>query len=174
MEELLQLKFAKTRHVKEPAKGTDGSAGIDFFVPYFQPSDFKPDDDLVMNKNLDWEIQSITVDPGERIKIPSGIKVDIPKGYCLLAVNKSGVFTKTGLDIGAALVDEDYMGEIHLSFVNTAAHGMAIIPFGSKLSQFILLPVPKVELVEISTAEEMYKEKSSARGEGGFGSTGAT
>ena len=73
------LKLAKVRSVKTPVRGTEGSAGIDFFVPEDYP------------ENL------CTIEPGERYFIPSGIKANVPPGYALIAMNKSGISLKKSL-----------------------------------------------------------------------------
>lgn len=159
------MKYAKTRDVTSPNRGTELSAGIDFYVP----------------NDWNWGWERI-VRPGERILIPSGIKVNVPAGHALIAFNKSGVATKTGLIIGACVVDEDYQGEIHLSLINTNTDrdvfaegsyvkldGNVVIKPGEKLAQFILLPVNYAIPEEIN-ADELYVT-TSGRGEGGFGST---
>ena len=93
------MKIAKVRNVKTPTRGTVGSAGIDFYIPNDYPA------------NL------CTVNPGERFFIPSGIKANVPEGYALIAMNKSGVALKKSLMVGACVVDSDYQGEIHLHLV---------------------------------------------------------
>jgi dUTP pyrophosphatase len=145
------LKIAKVREVKTPTRGTDGSAGIDFYVPNDYP------------KNL------CIIHPGTRCFIPSGIKANVPEGFALVAFNKSGVALKKQLLVGAAVVDSDYQGEIHLHLVNTSNRVVEISP-GEKLTQFLLLPVDHgpVNLVD---ENDLYSEKSE-RGGGGFGSTG--
>lgn len=145
------LKLAKVRPVKTPIRGTEGSAGIDFFVPDDYP------------ENL------CTVEPGERYFIPSGIKANVPPGYALIAMNKSGISLKKSLMVGACVVDSDYQGEIHLHLINTGREDVHISP-GDKLVQFLLMPVDhgRVEMVE----EADLFETESERGSGGFGSTG--
>jgi len=145
------MKITKIRNVKTPIRGTEGSAGIDFFVPNDYPS------------NL------CTVNPGERFFIPSGIKANVPEGYALIAMNKSGVALKKGLMVGACVVDSDYQGEIHLHLVNTSDKIVAIEP-GDKLTQFLLIPVDHSQVVVVS--ENELFEKETTRGAGGFGSTG--
>jgi len=147
------LKFTKTREVKSPARGTAGSAGIDFFVP----SDF--------NKGYPSKIF-----PGAACKIPSGIKADVPDGYALVAFNKSGVALKKNLMVGASVVDSDYQGEIHLHVINVGPHDVSINS-GEKLIQFLLLPVDHCDLEEVPEGELFNAE--TQRGSGGFGSTGA-
>ena len=71
------MKISKIRDVKTPVRGTEKSAGIDFFVP----KDF--------NKTRLF--------PGESVFIPSGIKVNVPTGHALIAFNKSGVALKKNL-----------------------------------------------------------------------------
>ena len=148
------MKISKVRPVKTPERGTSRSAGIDFFIP----------DDFV----------TCILYPQDRINIPSGIKANVPRGYALIAYNKSGVTTKEGMVVGANVIDEDYTGEIHLNVINTGTTPITLQP-GKKLLQCILIPVfyDSVELVEESelfTKEELEK---SERGSGGFGSTGA-
>jgi dUTP pyrophosphatase len=143
------MKFSKVRDVKSPSRGTALSAGIDFFVP----------NDFI----------EMTVLPNQRTLIPSGIKVSLPDGYALIAFNKSGVASKTGMIVGACVVDEDYQGEIHLNMINTSDIGQLIRP-GDKLTQFILVPVNYAEPQEV-IMDNLYREVTQ-RGEGGFGSTG--
>jgi len=78
---LFKMKVQKLRNVKTPSRGTSASAGIDFYVP----EDF----------------ETTTLKPGQSVLIPSGIRVQIPRGYALIAFNKSGVAVKQGLSVGA-------------------------------------------------------------------------
>jgi len=141
------MKIQKIRNVKTPNRGTKFSAGIDFYVP----EDFKE--------------QIITL--GESVLIPSGIKAFIPNGFMLLALNKSGVSTKLGLQVGAQVVDVDYEGEIHLHVTKITNGSVNIIP-GMKLVQLVLVPVnyQDIELVEF------LQPTNTERGDKGFGSTG--
>lgn len=140
------MKIEKIKMVKTPVRGTGASAGIDFFVP----------------KNF-----GVMVNPQESALIPTGIKAEVPKGFMLMAANKSGVCTRTGLIVGATIVDEDYQGEIHMHLINTSDSPVEI-ESGDKLVQFILVPV-SYENVEV--VDRVHKTVSE-RGAGGFGSTG--
>jgi dUTP pyrophosphatase len=146
------IKFIKIREVKTPAYGTDGSAGIDFFVP----EDFKP--------------HHLT--PGHGILIPSGIKTNVPDNMVLIGFNKSGVASKKKLQIGACVIDSDYQGEIHLHVFNTSNDDIIEINPGDKLVQYVLLPYVHAILKECLTIEEVFPH-TTVRGEGGFGHTGA-
>lgn len=141
------MKIQKTRSVKTPTRGTDLAAGIDFYVPD--------------------EFETVEIKPGCQLLIPSGIKVQCPNGFALIAFNKSGIATRQQLIAGACVVDEDYEGEIHIHVIN-ASNKNQIVAHGQKLIQFILLPInyENVELVD-----ELPKRQSQ-RGTGGFGSTG--
>ncbi len=145
------MKITKIRNVKTPRRGTEGSAGIDFFVPDDYPT------------NL------CSVNPGERFFIPSGIKANVPNGYALIAMNKSGVALKKGLMVGACVVDSDYQGEIHLHLVNTSDSNVTIEP-GEKLTQFLLIPVNHCA-VEVVDPNDLFDNESES-GAVGFGSTG--
>jgi dUTP pyrophosphatase len=141
------MKIQKVREVKTPNRGTPESAGIDFYVP----EDFKE------------KIIGI----GDSVLVPSGIKASIPTGHMWLALNKSGVATKLGLQVGAQVVDEDYEGEIHLH-VTKITHGNVKIEPGMKLIQLVLVPISyeNIELVD------ELQSRNTQRGSGGFGSTG--
>lgn len=159
------MKFAKVRDVKSPQRGTEKSAGIDFFVP---------------------EGVNYSVAPHGDVLIPSGIKANIPEGYMLMAADKSGVVTSKNaclragrtpkkdafescIILGAKIVDEDYQGEIHIHLINTGKEPV-FIQAGRKIAQFILVPVSYEGLEEVPESE-LFDEVSE-RGEGGFSSTG--
>jgi len=141
------MKVQKLREVKTPNRGTEVSAGIDFYVPE------------------DFETKVLA--PGQSVLIPSGIKVRVPIGYALIAFNKSGVSVKQGLSVGACVVDEDYDGEVHLHMINTSNKDQTIST-GQKLVQFVLIPV------SYTNVEVLYElpQRVTQRGAGGFGSTG--
>jgi dUTP pyrophosphatase len=143
------MKISKVRDVKTPNRGTPLSAGIDFYVP----------DDF----------EEHTVSPSESLLIPSGIKAQVPKGYALVAFNKSGVAVKKSLIVGACLVDEDYQGEIHVHLVNVGYEQQLVRP-GDKVTQFVLLPVNYACIEEVPL--DCLYDSETERGEGGFGSTG--
>ena len=145
------LKLAKIRQVETPTRGTPGSAGIDFYVPEDYP------------QNL------CQAEVGGRFFIPSGIKANVPEGYALIAMNKSGVSLKKNLMVGACVVDSDYQGEVHLHLINTGREPVSIAP-GDKLVQFLLVPIDHGE-IELVSEEDLY-ESTTDRGTGGFGSTG--
>lgn len=161
------MKYIKIRDVKSPTRGTPQSAGIDFYIPN------------------DWnDGKTYELGPGERLLIPSGLKLKVPEGNALIAFNKSGVATKTGIIVGACVVDEDYQGEIHLSIINTnqpkeywkdgywaTDSGYVEIEPGTKLMQFIAVPINYVHLEEVFSINDLFPEESE-RGSGGFGSTG--
>lgn len=163
------MKFCKVRDVKSPVRGTSKAAGIDFFVPNF-------------NNN-----KGFIVNPGTDLLIPSGIKMEIPEGYMLMAADKSGVVTSKWASLGAGrmpkpeafesivilgakIIDEDYHGEIHIHIVNVGKAKVHIKP-GMKIAQFILVPVSYEELKEVPEAELF--SKPSERADGAFGSTGS-
>ena len=143
------IKMSKVREVKTPTRGTPGSAGLDFYVP-------------------EGFIGSVS--PGQDICIPSGLRVNVPKGYAFVAFNKSGVSLNKKLNVGACVVDEDYQGEIHIHLFNSGKETIKIEE-GDKIIQFVLLPV-QYPGVKVVADKELFQIKST-RGTGGFGSTGA-
>ena len=150
------MKFTKIRDVKTPKRANSTDAGIDFFIP----NDWE-DTDLMSNHK--------TILPGQSVLIPSGIKVNVPEGYALVAFNKSGIATKKGLQVGACVVDCGYQGEVHIHLTNVGGPACHVSP-GDKIVQFLLLPLGSPEIEEVPD-DELFAEVS-LRGEGGFGSTG--
>lgn len=144
------MKFLKVRDVKSPVRGTDKAAGVDFFIP----SDF----------------QTTTIQPQQSILIPSGIKVNIPEGYMFTGFNKSGVATKKTLIVGACVIDEDYLMEMHLHLINVSDKPVTL-EAGDKILQFVLVPISYDTMEEVQTEEELINGKETNR-TGGFGSTG--
>lgn len=147
--------YTKVRSVKSPSKGTDGSAGYDFFIPYDLP-------DL---------LTTISLAPGESINIPSGIKVVIPPTYAGIFFNKSSIGIK-GLLVGACVVDSDYRGEVHLNVHNVSNKPVELSP-GQKLVQMLVLPYHSAPMVELDNEYYDQTYSNTTRGSGGFGSTGA-
>lgn len=174
----MKLQFTKTRKVKSPARANKWDAGIDFFIP----EDISVDEFVAKQDNLssppsgysvspEGNVSSISLQPGDSVLIPSGIKVKVPEGYALIFNNKSGVASKKGLIFGASVVDCGYEGECHINLYNISNKAQ-VIEAGQKIIQGILMPVECCEMEEISSEKELYANSDSSRGDGGFGSTG--
>ena len=100
--------------------------------------------------------------------------MDIPAGWAMVFLNKSGIATKYGLIVGAQVVDHGYQGEIHINVINTNNENPVYIDEGDKLVQGVLIPVGLHPLVEVPL-EEMFLDDEmipGTRGDGGFGHTG--
>ena len=184
------IKFLKIRTVKSPTRANEYDAGIDFFVPEFDDSDFlkslidknldnfspfingKGSDDLVKFLHAN---QSFVILPGKGVMIPSGIKSRMPyPGTALVAANKSGVATKSKLIYGAQVVDYTYKGEIHLHLINVSDVPVKVSA-GQKILQFLETPIytRPVQVISGGMSEErFYEGLQDDRGTGGFGSTG--
>lgn len=154
---MINLQTLKVRNVTTPTKAHDTDAGIDFYSP------------------TDFQQPIVTIKPGESIVIPSGIKMAIPKGWCLTFFNKSGVSTKHGLVVGACVIDSGYTGEIHIHLINTNSQKTVSLDLytGCKLAQGLLMEVPDVNIEVVNQEEFDLIGQPSTRGNGGFGSTGA-
>ena len=108
------------------------------------------------------------VGPGERAQIPTGVAVAIPVGHAGLVLPRSGLASKQGLTLANApgLIDAGYRGEVTCAVVNLDPAEKVEIHAGDRIAQLVIVALPEV-LPE--WAEEL---PDSARGEGGFGSTG--
>ena len=142
----MQVRFQK-RHpdATMPTQGTPGSAGYDMTA-------------VSMERKNDL------------IVYDTGIAIEIPAGYVGLVFQRSSVY-KTGLMLcnAVGVIDSDYRGSISFVYRNLLGVGgrdCAHYGIGDRIGQIVFMPVPKVELVESDVLTE------TARGAGGYGSTG--
>lgn len=112
--------------------------------------------------------EPVTLVPGGRAAVPTGIAVAIPDGYAGFVHARSGRAISEGLALVNApgLIDAGYRGEIKVIVVNLDPAEPIKIERGDKIAQLVIQPVAKAELIEVDLLE------GSERGEGGFGSTG--
>lgn len=134
-------------NAKKPVYATDGSAAADIFAAMDEP---------------------MTIRAGERTLIPSGIAIELGSpDYVALMYPRSGLAIKRGLTLSNAVgvIDSDYRGEIMVPLYNISDTDREIIP-GERIAQLCITPVKQVEFEVADELEE------TARGAGGFGSTG--
>jgi len=112
--------------------------------------------------------EDVTLKPGDRTAIATGIAVAIPRGYAGFVHARSGRALREGLALVNApgLIDSGYRGEIKLLVTNLDPALPIYIKRGEKVAQLV---IEAVEAVELEAVDEL---PASARGEGGFGSTG--
>ena len=112
--------------------------------------------------------EELRLGPGERALVATGVRIALPDGYVAFVVPRSGLAAKHGITIVNApgTVDAGYRGGIKVSLLNTDATETYDIAVGDRIAQLIVMPVPRVRFVPVDELPE------SARGEGGFGSTG--
>ncbi|MDF9407295.1 MAG: Deoxyuridine 5'-triphosphate nucleotidohydrolase [Pelotomaculum sp. PtaB.Bin013] len=130
-----------------PRYATIGSAGLDLPACLDEP---------------------LVVPPGARMKIPTGIAIEIPFKHVVgLVFPRSGLATKHGISLANAVgvIDSDYKGEIIVAVYNQSDCEYIVNP-GERVAQLLFLPVYHADLETVEELEE------SSRGQGGFGSTG--
>ncbi|MEX2457534.1 MAG: dUTP diphosphatase [Actinomycetota bacterium] len=110
----------------------------------------------------------VTVKPGERALVPTGIAVAIPEGHAGWVLPRSGLASRHGITLANApgLIDPGYRGEVMVSVVNLDRDEAYTIRRGERIAQLVVATVTSVEVEESDTLP------ASERGEGGFGSTG--
>jgi dUTP pyrophosphatase len=111
--------------------------------------------------------ESMTLGPGERGVVPTGIAVEIPKGYAGYVQPRSGLAARHGIGIvnSPGLIDAGYRGEIRVVLLNTDGVDSFTIEPGLRIAQLVIAPVASVRLVEVDELE------TSERGARGFGSS---
>ncbi|MCL2354226.1 MAG: dUTP diphosphatase [Defluviitaleaceae bacterium] len=130
-----------------PSYQTAGAAGMDLYACV--------DDQVVLK-------------PMGRMAVPCGFKMAIPNGYEAQIRPRSGLALKHGISMpnSPGTIDSDYRGEICVLLINLGAEDF-IIKKGDRIAQMIISPVVQAQLVEVDALPD-----DTARGEGGFGSTG--
>ena len=131
-----------------PAYETEGSAGMDLraAVPEDQP---------------------LTLAPGQRALVPTGLKIALQPGFEAQVRPRSGLALKHGITClnSPGTVDSDYRGEVGVILINHGAEPF-VIQRGERIAQMVIARHERAEWVEVDTLDE------TARGAGGFGSTG--
>lgn len=111
--------------------------------------------------------EPIDIAPGSSAKIKTGVIMEIPEGYFGAIYARSGMATKQGLRPAncVGVVDSDYRGEI-MVFLHNDSSFVRTIENGERIAQIVITPYLNVEFNEVDVLSD------TARGEGGFGSTG--
>jgi dUTP pyrophosphatase len=110
----------------------------------------------------------VELPPGQRAVVPTGIAIALPDGYAAFVHPRSGLAVRHGVTIlnAPGTVDAGYRGEIRVILMNTDAENPVRLQRGDRIAQLV------VQRVERAVFDEVERLPGSARGEGGFGSTG--
>lgn len=127
-----------------PAYATGGAAGMDVL-----------------------SAEDVVLAPGARVAVATGFAVAIPEGYEIQVRPRSGLALKHGISVPntPGTIDSDYRGELKVILINHGAEPFAIAR-GDRIAQLVLTPVTRAAWAEVAELDE------TARGAGGFGSTG--
>lgn len=111
---------------------------------------------------------AVTLAPGERQTVPTGVRIALPAGYAAFVHPRSGLAARHGLTVVNApgTVDAGYRGEIAVTLLNTDASEPVALAKGDRIAQLVIQRVERAEFVAVVDLP------GSHRGEGGFGSTG--
>lgn len=141
----MKIKIKSTGGVL-PAYETEGSAGMDLRALLEEP---------------------VTLKPGQRKLIPTGLSIELPVGYEAQIRARSGLAVKKGIGLvnGIGTIDSDYRGDIGVILINWGEEDF-VIENGDRIAQMV---IAKYERVEWETADDLSETE---RGKGGFGHTG--
>jgi dUTP pyrophosphatase len=128
-----------------PTRAYDGDAGLDLYA-----------------------LEAVTLAPGERAAVPTGIAVEIPLGHAGLVLPRSGLAASHGIALVNApgLIDPGYRGEVRVLLLNTDRTAAYDVRPGDRIAQLLLVRFEAPEVVEVQAVAE------SERAAGGFGSSG--
>ncbi len=131
-----------------PAYETEGAAGLDLRAAI---------------------AESFSLAPGERALVPTGLVMQLPAGFEGQVRPRSGLAVKHGVTVlnAPGTVDSDYRGEVKVPLINLGQEPFAIAR-GDRIAQMVIAPVTRAILTEVAGLD------ATARGAGGFGSTGVT
>jgi dUTP pyrophosphatase len=142
----MRLPFARLADGAEPpAQAHEGDAGYDLYAA-----------------------EAVTLGPGERAAVGTGIAVAIPEGHAGLVVPRSGTALRHGIGVVNApgIIDSGYRGELKVLLLNTDREEPFEVRPGDRIAQLLVVAVAQPELVELDSLDE------TLRGAGGFGSSG--
>jgi dUTP pyrophosphatase len=140
------LQFTRlSEDAREPSRAHNGDAGYDLYA-----------------------VEPASIGPGERASVGTGIALAIPDGWAGLVLPRSGLAARHGITLPNApgLIDSGYRGEVRVLLLNTDPREPFEVAAGDRIAQLLLVRHEAPELIEVEWLEE------SARGVGGFGSSG--
>lgn len=111
--------------------------------------------------------ETVTIEPGKRALVPTGLKMALPRGYEAQIRPRSGLALKKGITLPntPGTIDADYRGELGIILMNLGEEPF-VIERGDRIAQMVVAPVTVATWIEVADLDE------TERGEGGFGSTG--
>ena len=129
-----------------PTYGTEYSAGADLYACLDEP---------------------VIIEPGKTVMIPTGLAMELPAGYAGLIYARSGLSVKRGLAPAnkVGVIDADYRGEFMVALLNHGSTAQTV-EHGERIAQLVITPVFTPGFTEVAELSD------TARGAGGFGSTG--
>lgn len=147
----IQVEVKRLPHsegLKLPSYATQGAAGMDLLAAIAAP---------------------LTLAPGQRSLVPTGLAIALPPGFELQVRPRSGLALKNGIVLpnSPGTIDEDYRGELQVIVMNAGQEPFTI-ERGMRIAQAVLAPVVRATWSEVAELDD------TARGAGGFGSTGTT
>jgi len=142
----ITLSVVREQGVSLPEYATSGSAGMDIHAML---------------------AEAVTLHPGERRLIPTGLKIELPEGYEAQVRPRSGLALKHGVTVlnTPGTIDSDYRGEIGVVLINLGQEDFEV-KNGDRIAQMVVAPFAQVKWNEVLILD------NTVRGEGGYGHTG--
>ena len=142
----MELRIAKLKEeATVPSRAHEGDAGLDLYA-----------------------CEAAHLGPGERWSVGTGVAVEIPEGHAGFVLPRSGIARDHGIALvnSPGLIDAGYRGEVRVLLLNTDPADTFKVEPGDRIAQLVVAPVALAEPVEVESLSD------SARGDGGFGSSG--
>jgi dUTP pyrophosphatase len=142
----VQVRVVKLkREATVPSRAHEGDAGLDLYAS-----------------------EAAHLGPEERWSVGTGVAIEVPDGHAGLVLPRSGLAQEHGISLVNApgLIDSGYRGELRVLLLNTDPAEIFRVEPGERIAQLVIVPIALAEPVEVEALSE------SARGDGGFGSSG--
>ncbi len=117
----------------------------------------------------------VTIAPGERSLVPTGVALALPEGYAAFTHPRSGLATRHGISIVNApgTVDAGYRGEIHVNLVNLDPRESFAVRRGDRIAQLVVQRVEQAQFVEVDSLSDSVRGETGHGASGGFGPSGS-
>jgi len=114
--------------------------------------------------------EEMTIGPGDRALVPTGLAVEIPADHAGVIAPRSGLALRHGISIvnTPGVIDAGYRGEVQILLLNTDRSEAFLVEPGMRIAQLLVMPVTPVAIVEVTDLTE------TSRGSDGFGSSGVS
>jgi dUTP pyrophosphatase len=120
--------------------------------------------------------EDVTLAPGERALVPTGVAIALPQGYAAFVHPRSGLASRHGITTlnAPGTVDAGYRGEIHVNLINTDTDQEFTLRRGDRVAQLVVQQVSRIRFIEVDSLPGSHRGETGHGASGGFGTQTTT